>query len=162
MGLTMSSVPKMCGICNTTTFHRCIGPTAEATNYCNPRCVDKMSEWCNSLVLVCKLNEKVRYCLDPARLKLLNRPVHGCSNTNCIFPKLTCEHYLTLINASSDLSHLEMRWKVITSNNTSRRHAPKKIDKIFKEVPNVFVTVDHILLLIWCRFLILLSLEVIK
>ena len=39
--------------------------------------VDKTVEWCNSFVLVPKVNGKIRLCLDPVRLnQVLIRPIH--------------------------------------------------------------------------------------
>ena len=42
-----------------------------------PLGVNEMAEWCNSLVLVPKVNGKVRLCLDLVRLnQVLIRPIH--------------------------------------------------------------------------------------
>ena len=49
--------------------------------------VGEMAEWCNSFVLVPKVNGKVRLCLDPARLnQALIRPIHRVlhSTTYCL------------------------------------------------------------------------------
>ena len=50
---------------------------------------DKTAKWCNSFVLVPKLNGKVRLCFDPPKLnQVLTRPVHRIPMFNDIFPKL--------------------------------------------------------------------------
>ena len=63
--------------------------------------IDKMSEWCNSIVLVPKANSKVRLCLDPARLtKVLIWPMHKGLTLNDILPRIADVKYLTLIDAA--------------------------------------------------------------
>ena len=49
-----------------------------------------MSEWCNSFVLVPKVNGKIQVCLDPARLnKVLIRPMHRGSTLDDILPRMS-------------------------------------------------------------------------
>ena len=51
--------------------------------------IDETAKWCNSFVLVSKLNGKIRLCLDPARLnQVLIRLVHGGPTQNDIFPQI--------------------------------------------------------------------------
>ena len=115
-------------------------------------------------VLVLKLNGKVRLCLDPARLnQALIRPVHRGTTLKNIFPKLNNEQYLSLIDASSKYYSLklETRSAYITTftyqfgkyryKSMLFGEAPtgdmiqRKIDEIFKNLPNVFGIPDDIL-----------------
>ena len=57
-----------------------------------PLGMDETLEWCNSFVLVPKVNGKVRLCLDPARLnKSLIRPVHRGPTLNDIPFLMPCK-----------------------------------------------------------------------
>ena len=61
-----------------------------------PLGMDETVEWCNSFILVPKANDKVRHCLDPARLnQALIRQVHRGPTLNDIFPKLNNVKYLS-------------------------------------------------------------------
>ena len=67
-----------------------------------PLGIHEIDEWCNSLVLVSKLNGKVRLCLGPARLnQVLIRSVHRGPALNNIFPKLNNVQYFSLVDVSS-------------------------------------------------------------
>ena len=64
--------------------------------------VDETAEWCNTFVVVLKMNEQVRLYLDPVRPnQVLIIPVHRRAILNDIFPKLTNVGYLSLIVTSS-------------------------------------------------------------
>ena len=74
-----------------------------------PLCVDETAEWSNILVLVPKLNGKVRLCLDLVRLnQVLIWPVHRKPKLNNIFPKLNDVKYLSLIVGSSCYYNLNL------------------------------------------------------
>ena len=123
-----------------------------------------MHEWCNSFELVPKSNGRVRLCLDPARLnQALIRPVHKRPTLNDILPKLNNAQYLSFIDVSSGDHNLKLdersshlmrftcqfgRYKykrlpfgAALAGNMFQR----KIDKIFKELRNVFGIADDIL-----------------
>ena len=52
-----------------------------------PLGIDDISEWCNSFILVPKVNGKAWLCLDQARLnKALIRPMHRGPTLNNILP----------------------------------------------------------------------------
>ena len=66
-----------------------------------PLGMDETVEWCNSFVIVHKLNGKVGLCLYPSRLnEALIRLVHRGLTLNHILPKLNNAQYLSLIDAS--------------------------------------------------------------
>ena len=80
--------------------------------------IDEMVEWCNSFILVPKLNDKVRLCLDPARLnQVLIRAVHRGLTLTDIFPKLNNVKYLSLIDASSGYHNLKLGERSHTSQH---------------------------------------------
>ena len=69
----------------------------------------KTSEWCHSFIPVHKVNGKVRFYLDPARLKkALMRLVHRGPTLNDILLRLPDKKYLTLIDTSSDYQNLKL------------------------------------------------------
>ena len=126
--------------------------------------VDETSEWCNSFVLVSRANGKVRLCLDPAQLnQALIRPLHRGPTLNDILPKLYKAKYLSLIDVSSGYHNLKLDDKssyfmtfVCQFVRYRFKHlqfgvAPagdmfqRKIDEIFKDMPNVFGIADDIL-----------------
>ena len=60
-----------------------------------PLGIDETVEWCNSFVLVCKANGKVKLCLDPVRLnQALIRPVHRGTTLNGLLPRLNNVKYV--------------------------------------------------------------------
>ena len=68
-----------------------------------------MSVWCNSFVLVPKVNGMVRLCLDPAQLnQVLIRPIHKGPTLNDILPKLNNVRYMSIIDASSGYYNLKL------------------------------------------------------
>ena len=71
--------------------------------------MDETSKWCNSFVLVPKVNGKVRLCLNLSRFsKAQIRPVHRGPTLNDIVLKLTGIICLTLINTSSGYNNLKL------------------------------------------------------
>ena len=129
-----------------------------------PLGVDETWEWCNSFVLVPKANGKVRMCLDLACLnKALIRPIHRGPTLNDMLPKCNNAKYLSLIDASSGYHNLKLDKKstyFMTFACQFGRYrykwlpfgaAPagdmfhRKIDEIFKDMPNVFGIVVDIL-----------------
>ena len=71
--------------------------------------MDEMSEWCNSFVLVPKVNGKVWLCLDPVRLnKVLIRPMHRGPTLNGIVPMLAGVKYLASIDTSLGYHNLKL------------------------------------------------------
>ena len=74
-----------------------------------PLVIDEISEWCNSFVLVPKVNGKVRLCLDPAQLnQALIRPIHRGPTLNDILPKINNAKYISFINESSGYHNLKL------------------------------------------------------
>ena len=74
--------------------------------------VYKTTKWCNSFVIVHRLKGMVHLCLNPAQLnKALTRPIHRGPTINNIFPTLSNQHYLTLIDASSGYHILNLNRK---------------------------------------------------
>ena len=74
-----------------------------------PLGVDDMAEWCNSFVLVPKVNGKVQLCLDPVWLnQALIRPIHRGLTLNDILQKLNNMQYMSIINASSGYHNLKL------------------------------------------------------
>ena len=74
-----------------------------------PLAIDKKSDWCKRFVLVPKANEKVRLCLDPARLnKALIRPIHRGPTLNVTLPRLAGVKYITLIDVNSGFHNLKL------------------------------------------------------
>ena len=71
--------------------------------------INETAEWCNSFVLVPKVNGKVRLCLDPMRLnQALIRPVHRGPLLNNILPKLSNVQYMSIIGTSSGYHNLKL------------------------------------------------------
>ena len=76
-----------------------------------PLGIDETSEWCNSFILVPKVNCKVRLCLDQVRnnkSKAPIRPVHRGPTFNDVLPRLASIKYLTLINSTSGYHNLKL------------------------------------------------------
>ena len=111
-----------------------------------------------------KLNRKVILCLDPARLnQTLIRPVHRVPTLDNIFLILNNTQYHSLIDASSGYHNLKFderssylttfmcqfgryRYKRLLFGATLAGDMFKRnIDKIFKDLPNVFGITDYIL-----------------
>ena len=126
--------------------------------------MDETPDWCNSFILVPKSNGKVRLCLDLTRLnQVLIRPVHRGPTCNDIFPKLNNVKYLSLIDVSSGYDNLKLDDRLLylttfachfgmyTDKTLPFGAAPThnmfqhKIDRIFKDLPNVFGIGDDIL-----------------
>ena len=122
-----------------------------------PLGIDETAEWCNSFVLVLKASRKVRLCLDPARLnQALIRPMHRGPTLNDILPKLNNAQYLSLKDGSSGYHNMKLdkkssyltmfacqfgryRYKRLTCWIAPAGDLfQRKIDKIFKDLPNVF------------------------
>ena len=119
--------------------------------------VDETSKWCNSFVLVPKVNGKERLCLDPAWLdQALIRPVHRDPTLNDILPRLHNMQYMSIIDASSGYHNLKLDKQssyLTTFSCLFGRYQYKclpfgavlegnvfqhKIDEIFNNRPNVF------------------------
>ena len=82
-----------------------------------PLGVDETAEWCNSFVLVSKVNGKVRLCLDPVRLnQALIRPVHRGPMLNGILSKLNNLQYMSIIDDEFRVSQFEGRQKILILN----------------------------------------------
>ena len=130
-----------------------------------PQGVDEMAEWCNSFVLVPKVNGKVRLCLDPARLnQALIRPIHRGPTLNDILPRLNYVKYMSIIDASLGYHNLQLhtkssylttfaypfgkyQYKCLTFGAASAGDMfQHKINEIFNDMPNIFGTADDILL----------------
>ena len=126
--------------------------------------MDETVEWCNSFVLVPKSNGKVRLCLDPTRLsQVIVWPVHRAPTLNDILPKLNNAQYLSLTDASSGYLSLKLeeessylttfackfgRYKykrLLFGADPVGDMFQRKIDEIFKDLPNVFDIADDIL-----------------
>ena len=74
--------------------------------------VDMMAEWCNSFVLVPKVNGKFRLCLDPAWLnQALIRLIHRGPTLNDILPKLNNVEYMSIIDASLGYHNVQLDTK---------------------------------------------------
>ena len=131
-----------------------------------PLGIGETAEWYIPFVLVPKPNGKVRLCVDPARLnQALIRLVHRRPMLNDIFPKLNNVQHLSLIDASSSYHNLTLdeRSSFLTTFACSLgryryKRLPygavptgdmfqRKIDEIFKDLPNVFGFADNILVL---------------
>ena len=129
-----------------------------------PLGMNEIVEWCNSFILVPMSNGKLRLYMDPARLnQTLIRPVHRGPALNNILPKLNNAQYLSLINVSSGCYNLKLDERssyltTFTCQTGRYRYkrlplgaAPagymlqRKIDEIFKDLPNVFGISDDIL-----------------
>ena len=129
-----------------------------------PLGVDETVEWCNTFVLVPKVNGKVRLCLDLARLnQVLIRPIHRGPTLDNILLKLNNVQYMSIIDMSSGYHNLKLDEKssYLTTfmcpfgqywyKYPSFGAAPAgnmfqcKIDKIFSDMPNMFGIVDDIL-----------------
>ena len=126
--------------------------------------MDETVERFNIFVLVPKLNGKVRLYLDSVRLKqALIWPVHRDPTLSDIFPKLTHVKYLSHIDASSIYHNLRLdepssyltaftcqfgwyRYKWLSFGAASGGDMfQRKVDEIFKELPNVFGITHDIL-----------------
>ena len=71
---------------------------------------DETFEWCNSFMLIPKVNGKARLCSDLAWLnKVLVMAIHRASTISKILPRLTCVKYLTLTDMSSRSHNLKVR-----------------------------------------------------
>ena len=157
----------MLGICATKTFQGII-EKATKQDIIAPLGVDETVEWCNSFVLVPKVNGKVRLCLDPAWLnQALIRPVCREPTHNDILPKLNNAKYLSLIDVSSGNHNLKLderssylmmftcqfgryRYKWLPFGAAPAKDMfQKKIDEIFKELPNIFGIADDILVMVY-------------
>ena len=111
-----------------------------------------------------KANGTVRLCLDPAWLnQLLTRTVHRGPTLNDILPKLNNTKFISVIDASSGYHNLRLDKRssylmIFTCQFGRCRYkqypfgvAPagdmfqRKIDKFFKELPNVFGIAGDIL-----------------
>ena len=125
-----------------------------------------MAEWCNSFVVVPKVNGKVQLCLDPAQLnQALIRLIHRSPTLNDILPKLNNVQYMSIIDASLGYHNIKL------DNQSSyltmfacpfRRYRYKclpfgallagnmfqhKIDETFNDIPNVFGIADNTLVI---------------
>ena len=127
--------------------------------------MDKTFKWCNSFVLVQKASDKVRLCLDPARLNnAFMRHAHRDPTLNNVLPRLAGMSYLTLIVASSGYHNLKLGKKSSYLTNVSSFFSryryirlpliaalvgdvfKKKIDKLSSTISNVFGMADDILI----------------
>ena len=125
---------------------------------------DETAEWCNSFVLVPKVKGRVRLCLDPALVnQVLIRLVHSVPALTEILPRPNNAKFLSLIDTSSGYHNLKLNKRssylmMFTCQFGRYRYkqlpfgaAPagdmfhRKIDKIFKELPNVFSKADDVL-----------------
>ena len=71
--------------------------------------VDEMAEWCNSFVVVPKVNGKVQLCLDPVQLnQALNRLIHRGPTLSDILPKLNNVQFMSIINASLGYHNIKL------------------------------------------------------
>ena len=123
-----------------------------------------MSEWCNSFVLVPKTNGKVRLCLCPAWLnQALIRPMIRGHTLNDTLPNLNNAKYPSLTDGSLGYHNLKLDKKssyfmMFMSQFGRYRYKwlpfgaalegdmfQRKIDDIFKDIPNVFGIADDIL-----------------
>ena len=128
--------------------------------------LDEMAEWCNSFVLVPKVNSKVRLCIDLARLnQALIRPIPRGPALNDILPRLNNVKYMSIIDVSLGYHNLQLDTKSSYLTTFACpfgrywykclpfRAAPvgnvfqHKIDEIFKDMPNVFGITDDILVI---------------
>ena len=125
--------------------------------------MDETAEGCNSFVLVPKSNGKVRLCPDPVRLNQAPiTPMHRGPTLNDILPKLNNAQYLFLIDMSSGYHNLQLdekssyltmfactfgryRYKRLLCGAVPTGDRFQRIDKIFKDLPNVFGIADNIL-----------------
>ena len=126
-----------------------------------PLRVDETAEWCNSFVLVPKVNGKVRLCLDLARLnQALIRPIHRGHMLNDILPKLNNVQYMSIIDTSAGYHNLKLDETTFACpfGRYWYKHLPfgaapvgdmfqHKIDEIFSDVPNMFGITDNILVI---------------
>ena len=126
--------------------------------------VDETLEWCNSLIILAKVNGKVMLCIDPVHLnEALIRPIHRGSTLNDILPKLTGVKYLTLIDTTSWYHNLKLNEKSYSTTFSCPlgRYqyirlpfgaAPvsdmfhKKIDKLSNDISYVFGIADDIVI----------------
>ena len=134
--------------------------------------MDETAEWCNSFKLVPKPYGKLRLCLDPVRLnQALIRLVHRRPTLNDIFPKLNNAKYLSLIDASSGYYNLKLdewlsyfttpAWEFgwYRYKRLPFEAAPtgdlfqRKINEIFKSLPNICGIANNILVVGPCHTL---------
>ena len=127
--------------------------------------VNETSVWCNSFVLVTKLNCKVQMCLDPVRLiKVLIKPVHRGQTFNDILHKLAGVMNLSLIASSLDYHNMKVdeqcphlttsccpfgrcRYARLLFGKTSTGDMfQRKIDELFNGLPNAIGISDDILI----------------
>ena len=131
-----------------------------------PLGVDEMAEWCNSFVVVPKVNGKVQLCLDPVQLnQALIRLIHRGLTLNNILPKPSNVQYMSIIDARSGYHNLKLDKQssyLTTFACPFGRYRYKcwpfraalagnmfqcKIDEIFYDIPNVFGIADDILVI---------------
>ena len=125
---------------------------------------DETAEWCNSFVLVPQANGKVRLFLVPAQLnQALIRPIHREPILNDIVPKLNNAKYLSLIDLILRYYNFKLDEKLFYFMMFACQFGwyrykrlpfgaalagdmfQRKIDEIFKDIPNVFGIADDIL-----------------
>ena len=123
-----------------------------------------MSECCNSFVLVPKSNGKVRLCLDPAWLnQALIRLIYRGPTLNTYYQNLNNAKYLSLIDMTLGYHNLKPDKKssyltvfICQFGRNIYKWLPfgvtpagdmfqRKVDEIFKDIPNVFGVKDNIL-----------------
>ena len=111
-----------------------------------------------------QLKGKVRLCLDPARLnQALIRLVHRGPTLNDIFLKFNNTQYISLIDASSGYHNFKLderssyltifvcqfyryRYRILPFGAAPAGDMfQRKIDEIFKDLPNVFGIVGNVL-----------------
>ena len=131
-----------------------------------PLGIDEMAKWCNSFVVVPKVNGKVWLCLDLARLnQALIRLIHRGPTLNDILLKLNNVQYMSIIDASSRYHNLKLdkqspyltmfacpfgryRYKCLPFGAVLAGNMfQHKSDEIFNDIPNVFGIVDNILVI---------------
>ena len=88
-------------------------------NIITPLGVNKTVEWCNSFVLVPKVNGKVRLCLGLVRLnQALIIPIHRRPMLNDKLLKLNNVQYMSIIDASSGYHNLKLDEKSYLTSYT--------------------------------------------
>ena len=131
-----------------------------------PLGVDEMAEWCNSFVVVPKVNGKVQLCLDPVQLnQALIRLIHRGPTLNDILLKLNNVQYMSIINVSSGYHNIKLdnqssylttfacpfgryRYKCLPFGTVPAGNMfQHEIDETFNDIPNVFGIADDILVI---------------